>query len=100
MAEFPPDEELLDFDPTRYAEWDRATADRLLVEEPVLYRNHLAIALWIEQWADRAEKDPAADLGEDFHEGQQVVFLHIIAHLRQGDFIPGHGIYERQPHAK
>jgi hypothetical protein len=78
MAEFPPDEELLDFDPTRYAELDRATADRLLVEEPVLYRNHLAIALWIEQWADRAEKDPAADLGEDFHEGQQVVFLHII----------------------
>jgi hypothetical protein len=98
MAEFPPDEELLDFDTSEIAGWNRATADRLLIEEPVLYRNHLAIARWLQQLADRAEEDHS-DLGEDFYEGQQTVFRRIMALLRQGDFVPGRAMYE-QPEAE
>jgi hypothetical protein len=93
MAEFPPDEVLFDFETREIAGWDRATADRLLIEEPVLYRNHLAIARWLQQCADRAEEDHS-DLGEDFYEGQQAVFRQIMALLRQGDFVPGRAIYE------
>jgi hypothetical protein len=92
MAEFLPDEELLDFDSTEYAEWDQATADRLLIEEPVLYRNHLVIARWLQQWANRIDRP---DFSNDFDEGEWAALKQIIAHLRKGDFVPGHGIYER-----
>lgn len=95
MAEFPPDDELFDFDTRELAAWDGAMADRLLVQEPVLYRNHLAIARTIQQPAGRMEKDHA-DLGEDFNEGYQTAAQDIVAHLRLGDFVPGRALYEEQ----
>ena len=96
MAEFPPDEELLDFDPAGYAEWDRTMADRLLIEEPVLYRNHLAIARWLQQWADRMEEHHSGlSEEEEWSEGHNHAVRDITAHLRQGDFVPGRAMYER-----
>ena len=43
MAELS-DDELLEFDRSRLADWEEDRARRLLVEQPELYRNHLAIA--------------------------------------------------------
>ncbi len=88
MAELDEDQ-LLDFDRARLADWDGARAQRLLVEQPELYRNHLAIARGLQGWAERLEADPSEG-DDDFVRA----ICEIAAHLRQGDFIPGAAMYE------
>jgi hypothetical protein len=88
MAELS-DDELLDFDRSRLADWDEDRARRLLVEQPELYRNHLAIARGLQGWADRLET-PGAEPDRNFTQAIQ----DIAAHLRQGDFLPGAAMFE------
>lgn len=89
MPEFRPDGELFDFDVSGYTSWSRETADRLLAEQPELYRNHLEIARWLEGWAERSPEAP-----EEWMEGHGHALHDIAAHLRQGDFVPGRAVYE------
>lgn len=95
MPKFQSDDVLLDFDTSGYMGWNRERADRFLVEQPELYRNHLAIARWVEQWEERMRD--AHDLGEEFLEGHTSALHDIAAHLRQGDFVPGRAMYEEGP---
>jgi hypothetical protein len=84
-----PDEVLLDFDASAYRDWDQAAVDRLLVEQPDLYRNHLAIARGLEAYANA----PTAD--RKWAEGHDEGLREVAMHLRQGELLPGGFLYEQ-----
>ncbi|WP_149264373.1 hypothetical protein [Actinomadura sp. K4S16] len=85
----PSDENLLDFDTNRLANWDEQHARRLLAgDDAVLYRNHLAIAKWIDGWAETLGKDNDED-PDSYSAGFEKGVREIAAHLRQGDYVPG-----------
>jgi hypothetical protein len=84
------DDQLLDFDRGRHATWDEEQEQRtrrLLVEQPDLYRNHLAIAKWIDRWRERMTRQAA--LSGEWAAGFDQGVGDIAAHLRQGDLVPG-----------
>ena len=76
------DEALLDFD-AEALEFDIGHARALLREHPTTYRNHLAIAKFIEGWIERITND--AKPGR-FNEGFIEALLEMSDHLRAGDF--------------
>jgi hypothetical protein len=80
----PTDAELLDFDGSRLEDWSEDTARRLLEEQPVIYRNHLEIAKWIDGWVERMHRDAR----DEFQAGYEKGVREIAAHLRQGDLVP------------
>ena len=89
----PTDEELLDFDASRMANFDAERAAELLAEQRDLYRNHLIVARWICGWADRMEED--GELGsQDQRDSFVLALREVAAHLRQGDLVPGGVLYE------
>ena len=84
---FPPDSELLDFDANRLADYDPARSEELLrSEHGDLFRNHLVMALWIDGWRERADETYGRD--EKWSDGADYSLREIVAHLRQGDFMP------------
>jgi hypothetical protein len=80
------DDDLLDFDRTRLGDWNAGRASRLLSEQGHLYRNHLAIAKWIDGWKETMNAD---GLDGDEQKGFVDALGEIAAHLRQGDFVVG-----------
>ncbi len=85
------DDQLLNFDKDRLAYANRTDFQRLLAEEPLIYRNHLAIALWLDGFAEGAEEH---ERDRDFTKALREV----AANLRQGDLLPNgillHGLNE------
>lgn len=81
------DDELLEFDRARVAHLDEDAIRSLLVEQPQLFRDHLAIAKWIDHWSERMEADPS--LSDEYHEGFVAGIREIAKHLRLGDLVPG-----------
>ncbi len=92
MPKFPPDEILFDFDHDDYRDWNQQASDLLLVEQPDVYRNHLAIANWLQEFA--AKTNMVQDFDMEWREGHMAALHDIAAHLRKGDFVPGHAMYE------
>ena len=90
---FPPDDVLLDFDPSRMANWDGDRASELLAGQPELYRNHLVVARWISGFADRVEEDEDTETPEQ-RSGYLAALRDLAAHLRQGDLVPGGILYD------
>lgn len=89
-----PDDVLLDFDRSRLADGDTLDPQRLLAQHGELYRNHLSIARWIEGWRERhVASDASGRRGEEF-DAQNYALGEVAAHLRQGDFLPGGGLYD------
>lgn len=89
----PTDEELLDFDSTQMANFSAEKARKSLTEQRELYRNQLMAAMWISIWADAVDEDEA--LGSRDQINSYVAALReVVAHLRQGDLLPGGVIYE------
>jgi hypothetical protein len=80
------DDQLFDFDKDRI-EWSTEAADTALAEYPDLYRNHLAIALWLDRWQQQLD----SGLG-DFNEFRSAL-REVAAHLRQADCVPTGPIY-------
>jgi hypothetical protein len=81
------DDQLLDFDRSRIGNWDEERARRLLVDQPEFFRNHLAIARWIDRWTTGIEE---AGTGiPEYDEGFVTGLRDVAAHLRQGDLVPG-----------
>lgn len=80
----------LNFDTSNLSSFDLAEAERLLIEQPDLYRNHLQIASFLEKYAARIQ-DPDSPLpgSRDLNEGYADGMTDIAAHLRQGDFVEG-----------
>jgi hypothetical protein len=85
------DDELLDFDMKRLGGLERAPRT-ILSEHGDAFRYQLLAARWIQQWADRMEKDKSQE--ELYSEGYVQALREVIAHLRQGDFLPGGQVYE------
>lgn len=86
------DDDLFDFDTSRLAKWDRTDPQALLERHPDLYRNHLAIAKWTDEWIASMKKHPT--LKGEYQEGFVKGIREIAAHLRQGDLLPGGSIYD------
>ncbi|MGW3072362.1 hypothetical protein [Kitasatospora sp. NPDC001132] len=83
------DEQLLDFDKDRLAHWNQADAEQALAGERAdLYRNHLAIAHWIDGYAQRLEEGEFAENPTDFNKGYLEGIRDLAAHLRQADLLP------------
>jgi hypothetical protein len=94
------DNDLLDFDASTLARADAGDARLLLREHGDVFRAQLVTARWLEGYLRRRQEShgarPAgpsnhsADHEDGFEEGMRDV----IAHLRQGDFLPGGALYE------
>ena len=77
------DDALLDFDTELLDHEDIDHARFLLAQEPTIFRNHLAIAKFIEGWIDRVATDAKpSEFNDGFIEG----LVEIMTHLRDGDF--------------
>jgi hypothetical protein len=79
------DRELLNFDTDELAHWDDEEAERNLTQHPEVFRSHLLIARWLDDWA--------ANLGRGDAEFAQAL-REVGAHLRQGDLLPGGAIHQ------
>jgi len=76
------DEALLDFDTELLDHEDIDHARVLLAQEPI-FRNHLAIAKFLEGWIDRVVTDAKpSEFNDGFIEG----LVEMMTHLRDGDF--------------
>jgi hypothetical protein len=80
----------LNFDTSNLSSFDLEAAEQLLQEQPELYKNHLLIASYLEQYAGRI-RDTASSLpgSRELNEGYADGMTDIAAHLRQGDFVEG-----------
>ena len=93
------DNDLLDFDASGLAMADAGDARALLREHGDVFRTHLVAARWFEGWLRRRQKSWANDIigprhSEDHEEGFAEATRDMVAHLRQGDFLPGGRLYE------
>ncbi|MEV5434334.1 hypothetical protein [Streptomyces sp. NPDC052701] len=85
--ELPDDEELLDFDTGTLEDWDEGRARAALEGEyGALYRNHLRIALKLDQWA-RAESR-RTDTDARYRSGYVQALEDMAAFLRQAFYLP------------
>ncbi|MDT0409945.1 MULTISPECIES: hypothetical protein [Streptomyces] len=83
------DERLLDFDKDRLADWNPERAQEALRgDDAAIYRNHLAIAQWIDGWAERLEEDSPLASEAAYQNGYINGIREIAAHLRQTDLLP------------
>ena len=91
------DDQLLDFDAGTYASYDEVKArETLSGEHGAEYRAQLVAARWMEAWRRRTlAEDPAStgDRSEDWVKGWDEALSEVVAHLRQGDLIPGGILY-------
>jgi hypothetical protein len=83
------DDELLDFDHSRLAHFDLATAKTQLAERGETFRAQLVAARWIEGWLERMGEDELPSHSTEWREGSDSALREVMAHLRQGDLIPG-----------
>ena len=92
------DDELLNFDIRELGDVSRAPQD-LLADHGDAYRQQLVIARHIEGWANRVQetkRSPTSDREQDrFNEGFVHGLLEVVAHLRQGDYLPGGTFYDQ-----
>jgi hypothetical protein len=82
------DDALLDFNTEGY-EVDIDHARALLAQRPTTYRNHLAIAKFIEGWIARITNDAKPSR---FNDGFVEALLEMADHLRDGDFVVDEGV--------
>ena len=90
------DEQLLDFNPDRLAAFDYDAAWQLLAEHGDVYRTQLVAARCLAGYRRRRleSKNPPSDFSTEYMDGWDEAMRDVIAHLRQGDFLPGAGWYE------
>jgi hypothetical protein len=97
------DQELLDFDQRRLADFKLKRAQSTLAgKHGDTYRVQLLDALWIDGWRERLMEDkesPTAHPAE-WYDGAEFAFREIAAHLRQGDLLPGGILYEETDDGK
>ncbi|SIE91779.1 hypothetical protein [Mycobacteroides abscessus] len=82
-----PTPDIFDFDAEHLTAYDPKAIDKILVEQPALYINHLRIARSIRGWASRARH--TSGLGEDYRRGYVQALREVAAHLREGDYVEG-----------
>lgn len=82
-----PDEVLLKFDTSRLAGYSQAMAEEALTQHGEVYRSHLLIAYWIDEWIVAMGEDRT--LAGASQEGFVRGLREVAGHLRQADFLPG-----------
>ncbi|WP_078314737.1 hypothetical protein [Mycobacterium sp. D16Q16] len=82
-----PTPDIFDFDAENLAGYDQDVIDKILVEQPALYVNHLRIARSIRGWASRLQGSHTGD--KEFQRGYVRALREVAAHLRQGDYVEG-----------
>ncbi|WEH40791.1 hypothetical protein [Streptomyces sp. AM 2-1-1] len=83
------DEQLLNFDKERLAHWDEGRAEHTLAgEHGAIYRNHLEIAHWIDDWVENMERNDVGHRTPEQTEGFIKGVREIAANLRQADLVP------------
>jgi hypothetical protein len=88
------DDELLGFEAERYATYDESKArDTLAGEDADAYRAQLVAARWIEGWRRRTLEQGVPDRSAEWIQGWEDALSEVVAHLRQGDLIPGGLLY-------
>jgi hypothetical protein len=91
------DDQLLEFDSGQYASYDEGKAREALAgEHGDAYRAQLVAARWVEGWRQRTlAEDPVGSgaRSEDWVRGWDDALREVVAHLRQGDLIPGGILY-------
>lgn len=91
------DDELLDFDSRRYSDYRRSDARRALREHGDTYRAQLVAAHMLAGYRERRldhNKQPPLGFSQEYMDGWDEAMRDVIAHLRQGDFLPGSGWFE------
>jgi hypothetical protein len=89
--------DLLGFDASTLAMADAGDARRLLREHGDVFRAQLVAARWLDAYRLRrlTAETPTDSEGWELHEeGFDEAMRDVIAHLRQGDFLPGATLYE------
>ena len=87
------DDQLLDFDASHYASYDDEKARATLAgENGDAYRAQLVTARWIEGWRQRTLSQEHGR-SEEWIQGWDDALSDVVAHLRQGDLVPGGMLY-------
>lgn len=85
-----PTPDIFNFDPDCLIGYDRVLIDRVLIEQPELYLNHLRVAQHITAWADRDEqRHPSTSDDDRYQKGYVEALREIAAKLRQADYVVG-----------
>ena len=87
-----PTPHIFDFDETGLANYRPEKIDKILIEQPALYANHLRIAQLLDGWATRLETGKLSTTGIDNDQSQQGfirALREVAAHLRQGNYVEG-----------
>jgi len=87
------DNDLLDFDASRLWMTEASDVRRLLMKHGDVFRAQLVAARWLEGYRQRRLAD-TNDWPPEHEEGWDEAMRDVIAHLRQGDFLPGGVFYE------
>ena len=84
-----PTPNIFDFDDKDLVNYEPEEIDKVLIEQPALYINHLRIARSVDKWAGRLESSPEAGFSEEYQKGYVRALREIAAHLRQADYVEG-----------
>lgn len=85
------DDDLFDFDHSQLPAFDETRARETLERLGDVYRAQLVTARWLDGKRERAIADdsPGNLRSEEFKKGVDYAYRQVIAHLRQGDLVPG-----------
>jgi hypothetical protein len=89
------DDQLLDFDPKTATDFKLDEALQKLDDLGEVFRAQLVAARAIARWADGIESGRSLT-PDHWQEGVVHGYRDIVAHLRQGDFLPGGAVYEEE----
>ena len=87
-----PTPHIFDFDETGLPNYQPEKIDKILIEQPALYANHLRIAHHLDGWATSLETGKLSTTGIDNDQSQQGfirALREVAAHLRQGNYVEG-----------
>ncbi|ROR89337.1 hypothetical protein [Nocardioides aurantiacus] len=79
-----PTPEIFKFTTDNLSDYNEVRIAQTLRDHPAVYVNHLEIAAWIEGWTERLRERSDEGSNEDYIKALREV----MAHLRQGDFVP------------
>lgn len=88
-----PTPDIFDFDTEKLADYNPDRIERVLLDHPGVYVNHLFIADHLAEWSSRLS-DGALERDSDFNRGYAKALREVAAHLRQGDYVPNGAFME------
>lgn len=95
------DDDLLNFDHKRLADFDAKRAKRALQEQGDAFRPQLVTAHFLDGWRGRMVRPSMIEHhSPEWYEGFEYAMREVAAHLRQGDLLPGGILHDEQVSGK